>query len=159
MMQVALCITQQHDLRLVFVALLVCLIGSAATVQLFGRILSASGPSRVGWVMLTAVSTGTMVWSTHFVAMMAFRTQAPVVLDPILTLASLVLAIAVAAPGLALAATERRWAAAAGGAIIGIAMSSPRSSSPRCLLRLHSRLSKVPATGDGLGREACSVSA
>jgi diguanylate cyclase (GGDEF)-like protein len=124
MMQVALCITQQHDLRLVFVALLVCLIGSAATVQLFGRILSASGPSRVGWVMLTAVSTGTMVWSTHFVAMMAFRTQAPVVLDPILTLASLVLAIAVAAPGLALAATKRRWAAAAGGAIIGIAIST-----------------------------------
>ena len=51
MMQVALCITQQHDLRLVFMALLVCLIGSAATVQLFGRILSASGPSRVGWII------------------------------------------------------------------------------------------------------------
>lgn len=46
MMQVTLCITQQHDLRLVFTALLVCLIGSAATIQLFGRILSASGTSR-----------------------------------------------------------------------------------------------------------------
>jgi NO-binding membrane sensor protein with MHYT domain len=124
MMQVTLCITQQHDLRLVFTALLVCLIGSAATIQLFGRILSASGTSRVGWVMLTAVSTGTMVWSTHFVAMMAFRTQAPVVLDPILTLASLVLAIVVAAPGLALAATKRRWAGAAGGGIIGVAIST-----------------------------------
>ncbi|WP_031395644.1 putative bifunctional diguanylate cyclase/phosphodiesterase [Sphingomonas sp. STIS6.2] len=124
MMQVTLCITQQHDLRLVFTALLVCLIGSAATIQLFERILSASGTSRVGWVMLTAVSTGTMVWSTHFVAMMAFRTQAPVVLDPILTLASLVLAIVIAAPGLALAATKRRWAGAAGGGIIGVAIST-----------------------------------
>ncbi|RYF15301.1 MAG: EAL domain-containing protein [Oxalobacteraceae bacterium] len=123
MMQVALCITQEHDLRLVVMALLVCLIGSAATVQLFGRIRSAIGPSRVGWIMLTAVSTGTMVWSTHFVAMMAFRTQAPVVLDPILTLASLLLAIGVAAPGLALAATRWRWAGATGGGIIGVAIS------------------------------------
>ena len=61
LMQVALCRTQQHDLRLVFPALLACLISSAATIQLFGRILSASGPSQVGWVMLTAVSTGTTV--------------------------------------------------------------------------------------------------
>lgn len=124
MMRIALCITQDHDLRLVMVALAVCLIGSAATVQLFGRIRSASGYSRLGWVLLTAVSTGTMVWSTHFVAMMAFRTQAPVILDPILTLASLLLAIAVAAPGLALAAARRRWAGIAGGAVIGVAVSA-----------------------------------
>lgn len=124
MMQVALCITQDHDLRLVLIALAVCLIGSAATVQLFGRIRSATGYSRLGWILLTAVSTGTMVWSTHFVAMMAFRTQAPVVLDPVLTLASLVLATAIATPGLALAAMRRRWAGATGGAIIGIAVSA-----------------------------------
>jgi NO-binding membrane sensor protein with MHYT domain len=55
MMQVALCITQEHDLRLVVMALLVALIGSTATVQLFGRIQSAIGTSRVGWIMLTAV--------------------------------------------------------------------------------------------------------
>lgn len=124
MMQVALCITQEHDLRLVALALLVCLIGSAATVQLFGRIRSAVGRSRAGWIMLTAVGTGTMVWSTHFVAMMAFRAHAPVVLDPILTLASLVVAIVVAAPGLALAVSRRRWAGAVGGGIVGVAISA-----------------------------------
>ncbi|WP_380786272.1 putative bifunctional diguanylate cyclase/phosphodiesterase [Sphingomonas sp. R86521] len=124
MMKIALCITQEHDLRLVVMALLVCLVGSAATVQLFGRIRSAIGRSMAGWIMLCAVSTGTMVWSTHFVAMMAFRTHAPVVLDPILTMASLLLAIVVAAPGLALAAMARRWAGAAGGAIIGVAISA-----------------------------------
>ncbi len=124
MMQVALCMTQEHDLRLVALALLVCLIGSAATVQLFGRIRSAVGRSRAGWIMLTAVSTGTMVWSTHFVAMMAFRAHAPVVLDPILTLASLIVAIVVAAPGLALAVSQRRWAGAVGGGIVGVAISA-----------------------------------
>ena len=55
---------------------------------------------------------------------MAFRTQAPVVLDLIFILTSLVLAIVVATLGLALAATRRRWARAAGGGIIGVAIST-----------------------------------
>lgn len=122
MMRITLCIAQEHDLRLVALALVVCLIGSAASVQLFGRIRSASGHSRTGWIGLTAVATGTMVWATHFVAMMAFRTTAPVVLDPMLTLASLLVAIVVAAPGLAVAARRRPSAGALGGGIIGLAV-------------------------------------
>jgi len=124
MTRVALCMTQQHDLRLVSLAVLICLIGSVASVQLFGRIKSATGPSRLGWVILAGVGTGTMVWSTHFVAMMAFRTQARVVLDPFITLISLLVAIAVAAPGLALASRQPRWVGAAGGALIGAAVSA-----------------------------------
>ncbi|WP_242097629.1 EAL domain-containing protein [Sphingomonas sp. CROZ-RG-20F-R02-07] len=122
MMRITLCIAQEHDLRLVALALVVCLIGSAASVQLFGRIRSASGHSRTGWIGLTAVATGTMVWATHFVAMMAFRTTAPVVLDPMLTLASLLVAIVVAAPGLAVAARRRPSAGTLGGGIIGLAV-------------------------------------
>jgi len=57
MMNVALCLTQ-HDPRLVALALLVCLVGVAASVQLFGCIRSAAGLSRFGWVMLAAVATG-----------------------------------------------------------------------------------------------------
>ena len=124
MTRVALCLTQQHDLPLVALAVLICLIGSAASVQLFGRIKSATGPSRLGWVILAAAGTGTMVWSTHFVAMMAFRTQARVVLDPFITLISLLVAIALAAPGLALASRQPRWVGAAGGALIGAAVSA-----------------------------------
>ncbi|MBD8677681.1 putative bifunctional diguanylate cyclase/phosphodiesterase [Sphingomonas sp. CFBP 13720] len=122
MMRVAMCITQEHDLRLVALALLVCLIGSSATIQLFGRIRSASGQIRLGWIMLAAVATGTTVWATHFVAMMAFRTQAPVVLDPLMTLLSLMIAIALAAPGLAIAAHRRTGCGLAGGAIVGVAI-------------------------------------
>ena len=124
MMHVAWCLTQQHDLWLVALSLLVCLIGSAASVQLFRRIRVASGYSRAGWIMLAAIATGTMVWATHFVAMMAFRTEAPVVLDPVLTLASLMVAIVLAAPGLAIAARRRRWSGAVGGGIVGVAISA-----------------------------------
>lgn len=124
MIDVYACITQRHDLWLVVVALVVCLIGSAGTVQLFGRIRAAWGGSRIGWLVLCAVGTGTMVWCTHFVAMMAFHTGVPVALDPLLTLASLAIAIVVGAPGLAMAASRRRWLVLPGGAIVGAAISA-----------------------------------
>ncbi|WP_267387092.1 EAL domain-containing protein [Sphingomonas sp. GC_Shp_3] len=123
MMRVALCIAQEHDLRLVLLALLICVIGSAATVQLFSRVTASAKRSRIGWIVLTAVATGTMVWATHFVAMMAFRTTAPVILDPILTLFSLLAVIFLAIPGLSIAARRRRWGGAVGGAIIGAGIS------------------------------------
>ncbi len=55
--------------------------------------------------------------------MMAYRTTAPVILDPILTLISLLAVIGIAAPGLALAAGRRRWSGAVGGAVIGTGIS------------------------------------
>lgn len=124
MMEVASCIVREHDLRLVALAVLVCLIGSAATVQLFSRILASQGRSRIGWIILSAVGTGTMVWCTHFVAMMGFEAGVPVTLDPMLTLGSLGVAILVSAPGLQLAAARRRKWTAWGGAIVGIAISA-----------------------------------
>lgn len=124
MIEVATCIAREHDLRLVGLAVLVALIGSAATVQLFGRILASSGKSRAGWIMLSSVGAGTMVWCTHFVAMMGFEAGVPVTLDPVLTLGSLAVAILLAAPGLAVAAGRNRACAAYGGAIIGVAISA-----------------------------------
>lgn len=124
MMEVASCIVHEHDLKLVALAVLVCIIGSAATIQLFGRILASRGRSRGGWIILSAVGTGTMVWCTHFVAMMGFRAGVPVTLDPMLTLESLGIAIVVSALGLQLAAVRRRKWTALGGAIVGIAISA-----------------------------------
>lgn len=124
MMEVATCLVQEHDLRLVAVAVLVCILGSAATMQLFARIIGSRGGSRAGWIALGAVGTGTMVWCTHFVAMMAFRASAPVTLDITLTLISLGIAILCAAPGLTLAASKRRGLAPAGGAIVGLSISA-----------------------------------
>lgn len=122
MMGVVQCIVRDHDPRLVVLALFVCLIGASATIQLFGRIKSASGINRFGWIMLTAVANGTMIWATHFVAMMAFRASAPVVLDPVLTLVSLLVAVGLAVPGFAIAVSWQRWGGMVGGGIVGIAI-------------------------------------
>jgi diguanylate cyclase (GGDEF)-like protein len=124
MMEVVSCIAYEHDLRLVTVAIIVALIGSAATVQLFGRILASRGKSRLGWIALSSVGTGTMVWCTHFVAMMGFQAGVPVRLDPGLTLASLAIAIVFASPGLALAAAHKRSLVVPGGVIVGGAISA-----------------------------------
>lgn len=125
MMAVATCLVREHDLRLVAVAVLVCIVGSAAMMQLFARVLDAEGAKkRASWIALMSVGTGTMVWCAHFVAMMAYRPEAPVVLDTALTLVSLGIAIVLAAPGLALAASRRRNSALAGGAIVGCAISA-----------------------------------
>lgn len=125
MMRVLLCVGQQHDLYLVALALLVCMIGSASTVQLYGRIGTASGGSRIGWAILTSVATGTMVWCTHFVAMLAYRSDVPVTLDPVLTLVSLGVAVFFTVPGMLLAGSSRaRWASLAGGGIVGGAIAA-----------------------------------
>lgn len=124
MIEVATCIAREHDFRLVALAVLVALIGSAVTVQLFGRILASNRRSRLGWIVLSSVGTGTMVWCTHFVAMMGFEAGVPVTLDPALTLSSLGVAILLAAPGLAMAAGRKRFLAAYGGAVVGVAISA-----------------------------------
>lgn len=125
MTRILTCIAWEHDLRMLPLALLVCILGSAATAQLFSRIRATSGPGRLGWTVLTALATGSMVWSTHFVAMLAFDAKAPVSLDPLLTFASLQIAVVVAAPGLLLAAAcGARVLAAAGGSIVGLSIAA-----------------------------------
>jgi len=119
------CLVRDHDPWLVALALMVCGVGSAATAQLVGRTRESLGTRRVGWLTLSAVGMGTIVWCTHFVAMMAFRMSGPVILDPLLTFASLLIAIVAAVPGLALVSygTER-WSAALGGVLVGAAISA-----------------------------------
>lgn len=87
------CIFYQHNIALVGLAALVCLFGSAVTLRLLRRCVRAQGTQRLGWQFLAAVAGGGGVWTTHFVAMLAYEPTAPVSFDPALTLISLVIAI------------------------------------------------------------------
>jgi NO-binding membrane sensor protein with MHYT domain len=93
MMTVVSCIVNQHNLLLVFVAALVCLAGSAITIRLLSRGVSASGGQRLGWHFLASVAGGGGVWTTHFVAILAYEPPAPVSFDPAVTVISLVIAM------------------------------------------------------------------
>src|ERR1700754_1841125 len=93
-MRVVSCLFTEHNLWLVALAALVCISGSAITFSLYERARQRRGLQKHGWAFLTAVAAGSSVWCTHFIAMLAYDVQAYVVFDPILTIVSLLLAIA-----------------------------------------------------------------
>jgi diguanylate cyclase (GGDEF)-like protein len=125
MLDVALCIGREHDLWLVGLAVVVCCVGAFAIVQMFGRAQATQGVQHAGWILLTAVGAGATIWCTHFVAMLAYRAGAPVKLDPVLTILSLVVAIVGTGLGFAVAARRRGvLRASLGGAVVGLAIST-----------------------------------
>lgn len=125
MIEVALCIGVEHDPWLVALAVLICSVGAFAIVQMFERARFTSGMQQLGWAFLTSVASGATIWCTHFVAMLAFRAGVPVTLDPVLTIASLVIAITGTFIGVSLAAWAKRDIyGTLGGAIFGLAISA-----------------------------------
>lgn len=64
MIAVVSCISNQHSLPLVFVAALICLLGSAITLRLLHRGTLAAGRQKLGWRFLAAVAGGGGVWTT-----------------------------------------------------------------------------------------------
>jgi diguanylate cyclase len=124
MMRVLSCVFVEHDIKLVLVAAAVCIAGSWATIRLFLKAKSTRGLQQVGWHFLTAVAAGSSIWCTHFIAMLAYDPQAPISFNPVLTIVSLLIAMAGTATGFVLAANgPTRFAPAAGGALVGAAIS------------------------------------
>lgn len=124
MIEVALCIGKDHDPWLVLLAVFVCCTGAFATMQMFSRAQVTSGAHWLAWLFLTAVGAGATIWCTHFVAMLAFRAGVPVRLDPVLTIVSLIAAIAGTGIGFGLATRHGNLPhLIVGGSVVGIAIS------------------------------------
>ena len=111
-------IALEHDLAVVALAALLCALGSAATVLVSGRALA--GGARL-WTVLSGVCLGSTVWSTHFIAMLAWRLGLPITYDPGLTALSFLAGVAPMTAGFAIAVARpgSRAARALGGAIVG----------------------------------------
>ena len=115
----------QHDLRLVALAAVICALSAFAGVTLLGHARKIGpGRMRTVWLAIAAGSVGFGIWSTHFVAMLAFAIGMPTGYDLWMTLLSLALAIAVCGAGFWVAtAGGRRSDQALGGAIVGLGIS------------------------------------
>lgn len=120
MMKVVGCIIDGHNLWLVGLAGLVCVLASHSAFSLFGR-TTQEGPQRQFWLLASAVCMGFGVWATHFVAMLAYRTPWPVGYDVPYTALSALIAVAMSWAGLWLA--RHGWAVT-GGAVAGAAITS-----------------------------------
>jgi diguanylate cyclase (GGDEF)-like protein/PAS domain S-box-containing protein len=120
MFRVFSCLTGEHDWRLVVLAVLVSLLASLVSISLFHRAQAGGGQrSRQAWTLLAGAATGSGIWATHFIAMLAYQPIVTVAYDFALTLASLVVAVVVTFAGFSVALSGARSGALLGGAIVG----------------------------------------
>jgi PAS domain S-box-containing protein len=124
MFKVVLCITTQHNLWLVIVAALVCVPATFATFFLYSKIPAFPAWRRWAWLSMTGAVAGSGIWTTHFVAMLAFKTGLPTGYAALPTLGSLVVAVVSTTLGFALASAKGgrapRQMALGGGLIVGL---------------------------------------
>ena len=111
MLNVVDCIVDGHNLWLVLVAGLICVLASHTAFSLQHRAAKQRGGRRHMWLAAAATAMGSGVWATHFVAMLAYSTPLPIGYDLPLTALSALIAVAMSAVGL--------WAALRGASLLG----------------------------------------
>ncbi len=118
--RVLYCIKDHHDLRLVFLAAVICLMSSFAAMHLTQRARATTGLSQVKWIAVAGLATGCGIWATHFIAMMAYDPGVALRYDIVMTVLSLYAAIGVTALGIGLAVRHpSRAGTLGGGALVG----------------------------------------
>ena len=129
MFKVLTCVATQHNLPLVLAAAIVCLLATQATIFLYWR--TPSFPIWRRWTSLglTGLVAGSGIWTTHFVAMLAFETGLPTGYGAAPTIASLIIAVAGTTAGFALGsapATPDRPPAhrLLGGLVVGLSITA-----------------------------------
>ncbi|MDK1374850.1 MULTISPECIES: EAL domain-containing protein [unclassified Sinorhizobium] len=125
MFSVIACIRNDHDWRLIAVAAVVCLAGSVATMLLLLRAQRSGGTQRRLWTVACALASGVGIWSTHFIAMLAYDGGIPIAYEVRGTTLSVLVAIAASwiAFAVALAGTFR-YAFAGGGVLLGVGIAA-----------------------------------
>jgi diguanylate cyclase (GGDEF)-like protein/PAS domain S-box-containing protein len=118
MLTVYNCIAHAHDLRLVGLAAVICLLASFTAINLLHHVRASRRVMRVVWLCVSAAATGFGIWATHFIAMLAFSPGLPTAYNIALTFLSLIAAIFLTAAGLAVA-VRSSLGAWLGGAMVG----------------------------------------
>jgi diguanylate cyclase len=119
MLKIYDCITTAHDLRLVGLAAVVCILASYAAINLLRYAAKSQSRMRSVWLGVSAISTGFGIWATHFIAMLAFTPGIPSGYNILLTMLSLAAAILLTGAGLGISLTPNwRHGPWLGGAIV-----------------------------------------
>ncbi len=124
MFKVFLCITMQHNWALVGLAALVCVAATFATFFLYSKVPTFPRWRRWAWLSMTGIVAGSGIWTTHFVAMLAFKTGLPTGYDALPTVGSLGVAAVSTALGFAIASAAPGRSpgakAVSGGLVVGL---------------------------------------
>ena len=126
MTQLYTCVTQQHDLRLVAVAALICALGSYSTFAMGRQVFrSRVWQERLTWAVTGVIGTSSAIWATHFIAMLAFEPGMATGFAIGQTCASLLIAILLVGLGAGVVVVRPSVSGRiAGGGIIGLAISA-----------------------------------
>jgi len=103
MLTVYNCIVTEHDLRLVALAALVCALASVTAINLLHHVRRADRRVWGTWLAIAASATGFGIWATHFIAMLAFSPALPAAYNVVLTVISLLAAVALTGIGFGVA--------------------------------------------------------
>ncbi|HEY9270945.1 MHYT domain-containing protein, partial [Achromobacter sp.] len=107
------CIVYEHDLRLVGLAALVCIVSSFAAINLLHHVGRSMDTVRCIWLGVAGTATGFGIWATHFIEMLAHSSGLKSSYDIVLTFASLLAAIALTTVGFMVASAPAlrfgRW--------------------------------------------------
>jgi diguanylate cyclase (GGDEF)-like protein len=115
----------QHDIRFVLLAAAICALSAFACISILTHARHSLGWMRTVWIGVAAVSAGFGIWATHFIALLAFDIGFPASYDVAITVASLMIAIAVCGAGVAMAAVGKKPSdLLLGGAIVGVGIST-----------------------------------
>jgi len=129
------CITQEHHYGLVAVAALICVIGSALSVHMTARLTEWTGKRRLVQLPLAGLISGATIWSTHFIAMLAYEPGYAHGYEPVLTGVSLLVGVLGAfAANAGLAFARDASAPIMAGAIFGMTVSAMHYTGMRAYL-------------------------
>lgn len=106
MYRVYQCIAIDHDLSLVLVAAAICALGILASMFVIGRAISSE--RTLVWSILAGICLSATIWSTHFVAMLAYLERITMSYDALLTIASFVVGGLLITAGVVLAVHRRQ---------------------------------------------------
>ena len=120
------CLSQPYDVRLVSLAIVVCLTASFATFSLYPRAISEGRKGNAPlWITLTTVTAGSAVWTTHFTAMLAFDPGMRIGFDLLTTIVSFIVAMVLTGAAFVCAVHFRsRLGLLTAGVVLGIATAS-----------------------------------
>ena len=123
MLDVFNCIVEKHNLWMVLLAAVICAFSVVTTLQAFGRGLKNTGRSRTIWLSAAGGVSGSGVWATHFVAMLAYSPSLPIQYGVSGTIVSLLIGMLGAAAGFHVAALGR-GRPLIGGALVGLSVAA-----------------------------------
>lgn len=114
MLRVYACLVLEHDPAMLLLAATICLVSCLTAFHLAAQVDTMERLRRRRWLLLLALVTGTGIWATHFVAMLAYRPGLPTVFLAGPTIGSILVAIGATLVGWRLlfsVETKRPWLA------------------------------------------------